>query len=1453
MGLRGSKVPRDGARRHVRFVPLIVLAGACLFLSSRVVANSFVCSNTLKLWTATSGSVGEPASAPVTDTAFSPVAGRSRTYVTQGAQLFTYYNTDFPQGCTPGTGNACAPTGGTCSRLKGCKLPSFPTPPVFPLTAPIVIRSSQIAGKAYVFVAETSGRLYRVDVSAEPPYPAIFVETARPSCPTDRLLATPAVQLYASSNAAFKNDVDAQPGHAQDDVVYVMTSTSADPVCEQNRNRVIAYWASDLTVKWVFNGPAIPGSETGQTPVGVAGEGCTVDDVGNRLYCGANVPTGSVQDSLWAFSTLNGALAWSHNAGSILNRPTLNPNNGRLYVVNSGGTLRAYDAAGNGAGGPAPLWTTGLALPTSSGVLFPRSPAVEARSGTWKDKILVLDSLGKLFAVRDDGTSGALLWTASSPDAGRWVSAPVVLPGPSESKAFIGRNDGFLQMVGLDGGTPQGVLQISTTAGATVFDPVLDTDPGSGVVNRLVVVGGATVARIAVPLCANSPTPGGAIACNCSSGGVCGTGVAGDPFRCCDLSRDTCIQQSSYNPCTPWRCSVAPSCCAFLGNPCTSDANCGGLPGSCDLASEICTAPCGALTANCVGPSRTCQLYGGSLYHVPDGTACDDRRTCTHADPAVPLTACAMATNGGTCVRDRPSTGALVNDCPASAPICSGTGSSQGGQGGAVLNGRCCPEGTACDQATNTCRGNFGSASNSNDVCRSGGCLSDDYSACACTNPGDRACPPGETCCGATQGGCVDLENNPQHCGNCAGDCGEYTASATVCADDTACGSCSNDADCGALGGKCVDGRCGKCRGSRCQRLTNRGVCTAGVCTSGAACIGPDPTDLSVAASTLKGTSALGFDFTCESDGTSRCRAYVSNDRTDGGTALAQIDDHAVTTPYTPNPPDVTRLNGVAVSKDGNQLFAAMVNNGTPGLVLRGPGASTYARVKAALATGGNDDQPFDQAEFNTGPVGPAFDAETFSDAASRKTWLGNFRCPAAPSDGICTCVDNALCKVDFSNGVNWTATPEPYCAQPCAGTGLCDYATSGASCPGAPERISAVAFDRRIIAPATTGNRFLIVAHGTTLSFLDLDGGTPRQRDVNLANAARFNPNPARGESTVQAILSIAPLPYGDIVVEVRGAGDKPAPGNVRNTWLLDVNPHDRSVRDALDMQRVLKHVAPCASSAPACPQGLTCSDGACLKTCGACPTGFTCLGGLCHLVEEVPANFGIGAGLNAGNGRLAIMPSGKLLRWVASFDQPAAGMQQYDLLPFAAANCNDGDACTLDHYDADTGLCAHAAVSCEDGDACTSDTCTAGTGACLHAPVSCDDNNACTLDSCQAIAGCQHAPIILSEPSPAQFGSNSVLQWPATPDAAFWNTYRGTIPAGMLGSRPAQKYDQVCFESADALGDGPTTSTDASLPAVGTGFYYLVSGEQGCEGPIGHDSSGTPIPNASPCPTPP
>ena len=68
------------------------------------------------------------------------------------------------------------------------------------------------------------------------------------------------------------------------------------------------------------------------------------------------------------------------------------------------------------------------------------------------------------------------------------------------------------------------------------------------------------------------------------------------------------------------------------------------------------------------------------------------------------------------------------------------------------------------------------------------------------------------------------------------------------------------------------------------------------------------------------------------------------------------------------------------------------------------------------------------------------------------------------------------------------------------------------------------------------------------------------------------------------------------------------------------------------------------------------------------------------------------------------------------------------------ADSECEDGNICTTDTCDYNSGTCSRSynSNSCEDNNACTEvDTCREGT--CLGTAKNCNDNDACTIDSCQ------------------------------------------------------------------------------------------------------------------------
>lgn len=445
-------------------------------------------------WSSSTSSTG-PASLPAHDTSFPFVSTSSRAYFVQGRKLLAFRNVS-DAGGSAGTKawEFCNFSG--C--LSGGTFLNFPSP--VPMSTPALHGAAE-----FLYVGHQDGQLFKIN--AVDGSVAVFADTRRytggvltcQEAPGDAVNATPAVVLYnfapsTPRGLAFKNDIDAQrPG---DDVVIVITANGCG---DTTRNRIIAYWASDLTVKWIFNSDGVIKVDRGT-------EGCTIDYQNMRLFCGTDLADSATgQNSLFALDIITGALLWSHDAGAILNRPMLNFSTNRLYVANKPGSLMAYDPAGNGSGSGQPLWASPLQV-ASTGTIVSRSPAVESRTGTWQNKILVLDTGGTLHAVQDNGSSGSVMWDLAPESGVQYRSLPVVLPGAVTSHAFVGRDDGTLQMIEL--GTtakPKGAIYIQDGApsGVDVYDPSIDFElDGSP---RVVVASGTTVKRLSVPLCVSVP------------------------------------------------------------------------------------------------------------------------------------------------------------------------------------------------------------------------------------------------------------------------------------------------------------------------------------------------------------------------------------------------------------------------------------------------------------------------------------------------------------------------------------------------------------------------------------------------------------------------------------------------------------------------------------------------------------------------------------------------------------------------------------------------------------------------------------------------------------------------------------------------------------------------------------------------------------------------------------
>ncbi|HYV85286.1 MAG TPA: MopE-related protein [Patescibacteria group bacterium] len=88
--------------------------------------------------------------------------------------------------------------------------------------------------------------------------------------------------------------------------------------------------------------------------------------------------------------------------------------------------------------------------------------------------------------------------------------------------------------------------------------------------------------------------------------------------------------------------------------------------------------------------------------------------------------------------------------------------------------------------------------------------------------------------------------------------------------------------------------------------------------------------------------------------------------------------------------------------------------------------------------------------------------------------------------------------------------------------------------------------------------------------------------------------------------------------------------------------------------------------------------------------------------------------------------------------------------------------------------------------------------------------------------------------------------FSWLRMPQVNAYNVYRGTVTGGTAFS-----YNQTCFETASP----DRASPDPGMPAVGTAYFYFVSGVNSCgEGPLGFSNPGlvgSPVarPNPNPC----
>ncbi len=161
----------------------------------------------------------------------------------------------------------------------------------------------------------------------------------------------------------------------------------------------------------------------------------------------------------------------------------------------------------------------------------------------------------------------------------------------------------------------------------------------------------------------------------------------------------------------------------------------------------------------------------------------------------------------------------------------------------------------------------------------------------------------------------------------------------------------------------------------------------------------------------------------------------------------------------------------------------------------------------------------------------------------------------------------------------------------------------------------------------------------------------------------------------------------------------------------------------DACDVAKGCSHTALTASDAAPAP----CSDD------DACTEGDACKAGACVA----------GPAANCDDGNACTLDTCDTLAgcaWLPTQNPCCTGLTNI---------CDDGDPCTTDLCDPGSGGCSTATNSaiCNDGSACTTkDTCDKGT--CKGSALKCDDGSPCTADACDPKKGCVFSPTAEGKP---------------------------------------------------------------------------------------------------------
>jgi Stigma-specific protein, Stig1 len=317
------------------------------------------------------------------------------------------------------------------------------------------------------------------------------------------------------------------------------------------------------------------------------------------------------------------------------------------------------------------------------------------------------------------------------------------------------------------------------------------------------------------------PNHCGSCATVCPSGQVCSSGQ--------------CICSDGRAPCGGTCCASGYSCmneiCCLSGQ-----TNCGGVcvdmnsdPNHCGSCTTVCPSGQVCSSGQCIcadgqapcGESKTCCASGYSCVsgmccpsgQTPCNGACVDMKNDpNHCGSCTTVCASGQTCSGGQCIcADGQAPCGESKTCCASGYSC--------------VSGMCCLSGqTACNGACVDINNDPNHCGSCTTVCPSGQTCSGGQCTCAdgqapcggttCCPSGyscvsGMCCPSGQTAC---NGACVDINNDPNHCGSCTTVCASgqtCSGGQCICSDGrTPCGGttcCSSDETC--MSGNCCPSR----------------------------------------------------------------------------------------------------------------------------------------------------------------------------------------------------------------------------------------------------------------------------------------------------------------------------------------------------------------------------------------------------------------------------------------------------------------------------------------------------------------------------------------------------------------------------------------------------------------------------------------------------------------------